>query len=180
MSLLDARSFWASVMVSVLDSLAREEYDEEGIAVSQLQIFLGRLAALVDVNRMVRRAVTGRSALSRMALDTFVEALRRFDRALGRECQDTVRALVLLASADLAAQDVGAAFLSSTPRRSRASVPGGGSGGARSPSRRSSGTCHACWPSPGRPSSRSTRSTCSSRSRRPPPAGTRRTGTTPS
>ncbi|GAA3442899.1 ATP-binding protein [Planomonospora venezuelensis] len=114
-SLLDARSFWASVMVSVLDSLAREEDDGEGGRRSQLQVFLDRLAALVGVPRMVRRAVVGTSRLARMPLDTFVDAFRRFDRTLGRDTQDTLRALVLLASDDLAAQDIGDAFLSSTP-----------------------------------------------------------------
>ncbi|WP_436762553.1 helicase HerA domain-containing protein [Streptosporangium sp. V21-05] len=111
-SLLDARSFWESVVVSMLDSLSRKAQED---GASQLKVFLDRLSSLVEVPRMVRRAVTGNTALTREALDAFVEALRRFDGPLGRESQNTARALVLVASDDLTAQDIGFAYLSSIP-----------------------------------------------------------------
>ncbi|MEU0517754.1 DUF87 domain-containing protein [Streptosporangium sp. NPDC006007] len=110
-SLLDAKGFWESTVVSMLDSLSREQGDGK----SQLTLLLERLSTLTDVPRMVRRAVAGNSTLSRPALDTFIEALRRFNKSVGRDSQDTARALVLLASDDLSAQDVGESFLSSMP-----------------------------------------------------------------
>ncbi|GAA3801368.1 DUF87 domain-containing protein [Sphaerisporangium flaviroseum] len=108
--LLDARSFWDSVLVSMLDSLSREIDGD-----SQLRMFLLRLSSQVGVQRMARRALTGRAPLSREALDSFVDGLRRFDERVGRQAQDTVRALVLRASNDLQAQDVGHTYLSSEP-----------------------------------------------------------------
>lgn len=110
-SLLDAKGFWESTVVSMLDSLSRERGDGK----SQLTVLLERLSTLADVPRMVRRAVAGNSTLSRPVLDTFIEALRRFNKSVGRDSQDTARALVLLASDDLNAQDVGESFLSSMP-----------------------------------------------------------------
>ncbi|SNT24726.1 protein of unknown function DUF87 [Streptosporangium subroseum] len=109
-SLLDAKGFWESTVVSMLDSLSRKRSDGK----SQLTIFLERLSSLVDVSRMVRRTVVGNSALSKTNLDTFIDALRRFSKpeSVG---QDTARALVLLASDDLRAQDIGESFLSSAP-----------------------------------------------------------------
>lgn len=110
-SLLDAKGFWESTVVSMIDSLSRERSDGK----SQLTVLLERLSTLADVPRMVRRAVAGNSTLSRPVLDTFIEALRRFNKSVGRDSQDTARALVLLASDDLNAQDVGESFLSSMP-----------------------------------------------------------------
>ncbi|GLX00618.1 ATP-binding protein [Microtetraspora sp. NBRC 16547] len=109
--LLDAKGFWESTVVSMFDSLSRSGTSGE----SQLTTFLERLSALVDVPRMVRRAVSGKTTLSKEALDTFIEGLRRFDRQIGRDSQDTARALALLASHDLNAQDIADSFLSSAP-----------------------------------------------------------------
>jgi len=111
-SLLDAKGFWESVVVSMLDSLSRKARDD---GTSQLRVFLERLSELIEVPRMVRRAVTGNTALTREALDAFVEALHRFDGPLCRDTQNTVRALVLLASGGLATQDIGTSYLSSIP-----------------------------------------------------------------
>ncbi|MEU7893589.1 DUF87 domain-containing protein [Nonomuraea sp. NPDC049152] len=109
--LLDARSFWDSIVIAMLDSLWRPAEDGQ----SQLRLLLNRLAQLADVPRMVRRAVDGRGQLDRRALDLFVEALRRKGGTVLRDAHETARALVLLASDDLAAQDVGQAYLSSVP-----------------------------------------------------------------
>ncbi|MEU8038374.1 DUF87 domain-containing protein [Streptosporangium sp. NPDC049078] len=112
-SLLDSKDFWESVVVSMLDSLSRKVREEDGA--SQLKTFLEHLSELVEVPRMVRRAVTGNTALTREALDAFVEALHRFDGPLCLDTQNTVRALVLLASGGLATQDIGTSYLSSIP-----------------------------------------------------------------
>lgn len=109
-SLLDARTFWESVVVSLLDGLSRELDGE-----SQLKMFLRRLSQMVGVPRMVRREVIGDGPLSVEALDTFIEALWHFDRRVGREGQDTARALVLCASTDLNVQAIGDSFLGSQP-----------------------------------------------------------------
>ncbi|MGW4644731.1 ATP-binding protein [Sphaerisporangium sp. NPDC004334] len=108
--LLDARDFWQSVMVSMLDSLAREVDGD-----SQLRMFLLRLSSMVGVQRVARRELVGKAPLTRPTLDAFVDMLRRFDDRVGREAQDTLRALVLQASGDLRAQDVGQGYLSCEP-----------------------------------------------------------------
>lgn len=109
--LLDAKGFWESTVVSIVDSLSRETADGD----NQLKLFLARLAAKVDVPRMARRAITGRKTVTKEELDAFIGGLRRFDNQVGRETQDTARALVLLASDDMGMQDIGEAFLSSVP-----------------------------------------------------------------
>ncbi|MEV4835669.1 DUF87 domain-containing protein [Nonomuraea sp. NPDC049486] len=109
--LLDAKEFWESVMVSLLDSFSRPGEGGQ----TQLRAFLSRLAARADLSRMARRAVTGKKTLSREELDAFVHALRAMDEKVGRECQDTARALVLYASPDPALQDLGEAFLYAMP-----------------------------------------------------------------
>ncbi|GAA5068130.1 hypothetical protein HNP84_008316 [Thermocatellispora tengchongensis] len=114
-TLLDAKSFWQSVVVALLDGLSRESVD----GWSQLKLFLQRLCQQAGVSRTVRRAVIGDGALTREHLDSFVGALRRLDRALGGRAQDTARALVLLAAEDPDAQDVGELFLSSEPEEER-------------------------------------------------------------
>jgi len=109
--LLDAKDFWESVMVSLLDSFSRPGEGRE----SQLRVLLSRLAALADLSRMPRRAVTGKKSLSREELDAFVLSLRQMNEAVGRGSQDTARALVLYASPDPALQDIGEAFLYAMP-----------------------------------------------------------------
>ena len=77
--LLDAKGFWESTVVSVLDSLSRDAAEGQ----SQLGLFLTRLASAADLSRMERRAVSGRKAVTREVLDRFVTALRRLDRQVG-------------------------------------------------------------------------------------------------
>ncbi|MEU8193668.1 DUF87 domain-containing protein [Microbispora amethystogenes] len=106
-SLLDARSFWESVLLSMLDSLSRPMPG----AGTQLKELLWRLCLLTEVPSDARQSVIGEASLSRQDLDVFVNALRRYDRHVGRDAQDVARALVLRASSDLSAQDVGDAYL---------------------------------------------------------------------
>lgn len=108
-SLLDAGTFWPTTVTWMLDSL---EHSLDGQP-TQLRTFLRRLSSLVRVPRTVRRAVSGEVPVSRANLDTFIEALRGYDSQLGRDTQDTARALVLRASDDFRAQDIGTTFLSS-------------------------------------------------------------------
>jgi hypothetical protein len=108
-SLLDASTFWRSAALSMLDGLTREVDGQE----TQLAGFLRRVADRVAAPRSVRRAVAGETALSRAALDAFVDQLRKAQPQVGRECQNTARALVLLGSENFQEQDLGHNFLSS-------------------------------------------------------------------
>jgi hypothetical protein len=110
-SVMEASAFWGSLALSMLDGFSREP---EGDA-SQLRVFLRRLAETIDAPRVVSRAMTGESeaGLSRAALDAVVDLLRKADRQVGTECQDTARALVLYASESAAHQNIGYDFLCS-------------------------------------------------------------------
>lgn len=108
-SLLEASAFWRSTALSFLDGFARESSTGE----SQLRTFLRRLVDEVSAPRAVRRAIVGDAELTRPALDAFVDLVRKSHRQVGMECQDTARALVLQAAADLRLQDIGYEFLCS-------------------------------------------------------------------
>ncbi|WBB57225.1 ATP-binding protein [Verrucosispora sp. WMMD573] len=107
--LLEARAFWHSTAMSMLAGFARPMPD----GATQLRTFLRRLADQMDAPRTVRRAVTGETELSRPALDAFVDLIRKTNRQIGTECQDTARALVLYAAEQPALQDIGYYFLCS-------------------------------------------------------------------
>ncbi|AGL15245.1 helicase HerA domain-containing protein [Actinoplanes sp. N902-109] len=107
--LLDASAFWSSTALSVVDGLTRAGADDE----TQLMVFLRRLADRCGAPRLVRRAVTGDTALTRATLDAFVDQVRKLNRQVGTDAQDTVRALVLHAAEDMHAQDIGHEFLCS-------------------------------------------------------------------
>ncbi|WBB73464.1 DUF87 domain-containing protein [Micromonospora sp. WMMD1128] len=107
--LLEARTFWQRTAISMLEGLVRPMPDET----TQLRAFLRRLADEVGAPRTVRRAVAGETELSRSTLDAFVDLIRKKDRQIGTECQDTARALVLYAAEQSALQDIGYDFLSS-------------------------------------------------------------------
>ncbi|UQU63414.1 DUF87 domain-containing protein [Couchioplanes caeruleus] len=108
-SLLDASAFWRSAALSMVEGLTRQPADGD----SQLVLFLRRLADRAGAPRGVRRAVIGETTLSRGTLDAFIDLLRKTDRQVGVEAQDTARALVLHAADDAHAQDIGHDFLCS-------------------------------------------------------------------
>ncbi|MFF5171775.1 ATP-binding protein [Micromonospora sp. NPDC000089] len=106
-SLLDAHGFWDSVLVSMLDGLARPTSGGD----TQLTLLLRRLASTVGAPRTVRRAVSGETELTPEALGVFVEALGRHDRHVARAAQETARALALYAAEDPALRDVAESYL---------------------------------------------------------------------
>ena len=106
-NLVNGKTFWESTAICMVESL---DMDAIGWG-SQLKTFLWRLVAELGLPVEVRDAVGGATAISRERLDTFIHGLRRFDGVVGRECQDTARALVLHGSLDFEAQDVGYAHL---------------------------------------------------------------------
>ncbi|GLY06919.1 ATP-binding protein [Actinoplanes sp. NBRC 101535] len=108
-SLLETSAFWRSTALSVLDGLDRPVDGGE----SQLAVFLNRLVDVVGAPRSVRRAVTGLADLNRPSLDAFVDLIRKHNRQVGIDAQDTARALALRAAESSRAQDIGYEFLCS-------------------------------------------------------------------
>ncbi|MDG4830899.1 DUF87 domain-containing protein [Solwaraspora sp. WMMD1047] len=108
-SLLSAKGFWDSVVGSLNEGLARPVNGGE----SQLRTLLRRLGSAVRAPRAVRRAVLGETTLTAETLDRFVEHLRDLDELVGRECQETARALALLASPVPQLREIGETYLQS-------------------------------------------------------------------
>jgi hypothetical protein len=108
-SLLNGRTFWESTALCIVDGLLRESVGWS----SQLKAFLRRLTSMLGLPTALRDAVAGDAALTPDSLTAFVAALRDKDRVLGQETQQTARALVLYGAQDLAAQDIGYAYLNS-------------------------------------------------------------------
>jgi hypothetical protein len=105
--LLDAATFWESVRSGIIESLGRPGAQRE----TQLKDLLWDLSSTAHVSRADRRAIIGDDDLDPETLDSFVNALAKARRDPVRECHQTLRALVLLGSTDLAAHDVGEAYL---------------------------------------------------------------------
>lgn len=108
-SLLDAKGFWDSLLGSLSEGLFRPIDGRY----TQLHLLLRRLGTTVGAPRFVRRAVCGETPLTRTALDAFVEHLRAAHDLVARECQDTLRALALLAADDAAVREIGETYLQS-------------------------------------------------------------------
>ncbi|KXK58914.1 AAA family ATPase [Micromonospora rosaria] len=107
--LLDPKGFWNSVLTAVLDGLARPVSAGQ----TQLRLLLRRLSARVGAPRAARRAVMGETELTREALDAFVAGLVRLDRHVVTRCQETVRALALSVSEDVAHRDLAENYFAS-------------------------------------------------------------------
>jgi len=104
---LNGNSFWESVSLALAKDLLRELPGRR----PQLPLFLARLADQLDVESPLRDAVVGAAPLERDHLKRFIDAFRGRHRVLGRETQDTLRALILLGSHDYEDQDVAEAYL---------------------------------------------------------------------
>jgi len=110
-SLLDAKGFWDSVLESMTEGLFRPVPGSD----TQLRLFLRRLSSVVSPPRWARRAVMGETELTTAALDAFVRGLSDHDRLVARECDDTVRALALYVSDDLAHRELAESYFSCEP-----------------------------------------------------------------
>jgi hypothetical protein len=100
-SMLNAGTFWESVLEAFLDGLSRPV---PGSRQTQLDLLLRRLSAMVAVPRAARRAVMGETELTRAALDDFIRGLAAYDRQVARRSHDTARALALSASTEISHQ----------------------------------------------------------------------------
>ena len=104
--LLDGSDFWKSVTVAVLESLNRPSPTHP----TQLAQLLDHLAREADVSESTRAAVVGEATLTASALEEFVAGVYR-NHPHRRRSQHILRALVLTASQDYDARDLGEAFL---------------------------------------------------------------------
>ncbi|WP_432987405.1 ATP-binding protein [Dactylosporangium sp. CA-233914] len=106
-NMISGRTFWDSTALCMVECL---DQPAKGWP-SQLVRFLRNLSADLHLPADVRDAIAGDGVLTRAHLDAFIIALRTEHRDVGKECQDTARALVLNGSNDFEAQDVGYAHL---------------------------------------------------------------------
>ncbi|RQX09430.1 AAA family ATPase, partial [Micromonospora arida] len=109
--MVSGKTFWESVALALVEGMGRPHVGWG----TQLKTFLRRLTPQLGLPVEVRDAVAGTRPVTRAQLDTFIWALRERDREVGRDAQDTARALVLHGAIDFEAQDVGYAHLISEP-----------------------------------------------------------------
>ncbi|NUR72155.1 MAG: ATP-binding protein [Hamadaea sp.] len=128
-NLINGQTFWESTALCVVEGLDR---DAIGWG-SQLKTFHRRLTPMLGLPPDVRDAVAGDLPLTRERLDAYLRALRDHDPEVGRQCQDTARALVLHGSQDYDHQDVGYSFLQSEPVEPAARTAWGFSTSVRTP-----------------------------------------------
>jgi hypothetical protein len=128
-NLINGKTFWESTALCIVEGMGQ---DAIGWG-SQLKTFLRRLTAHLGIPAEVRDAVAGAAPLTHEHLDTFVRGLRAFNLKVGREVQDTARALVLHGSLDFDAQDVGYAYLIGEPGDPAARTAWGLGSAVRSP-----------------------------------------------
>ncbi|HCT75248.1 MAG TPA: AAA family ATPase [Micromonosporaceae bacterium] len=108
-SLLDGALFWKSAALAIIDGLQRRYLDKH----SQLTVFLDRLCRLLDVSDDTATAVTGKTPVTREQLREFTTALSEFDDRVSLTCDQTARAMILLASPMRSMQDIGYTYLQS-------------------------------------------------------------------
>ncbi|MEV8513543.1 DUF87 domain-containing protein [Dactylosporangium sp. NPDC051484] len=128
-SMISGRTFWESTVQGIISGLAR---DTLGVG-TQLKTFLRRLVSQLHIEQDVRDAIVGNASLTREHMDAFIAGLRRSDNSVGRECQDTARALVLYGSLDFDHQDIGLAHLISEPTEPEDRLEWGFTAHARTP-----------------------------------------------
>lgn len=104
----DGTHFWESVATSMLEGLLRGGGESPE---RQLTAFLRRLFPRGRLLAEVEAALIGERRPTPRDLASVVGALRRLAPQVGLECQDTLRALVLLAASDFDLQDLGYQYL---------------------------------------------------------------------
>jgi len=105
------REFWQTVVQAYLDGLTRPM--TAAPFADQLTMLLEGIADRASVLADTRERVCGRAMLTRAVLDDFIGSVKTKERHLGRECQHTLRALVLLNADSSSLRDVGDEFLTS-------------------------------------------------------------------
>lgn len=108
-SLANGPTFWESVALCMVEGLMRPSHAWP----TQLKAFLRRLTPMLGLTPELRDVVAGDESIKPVQMKEFINALRKMDPVLGQEVKDTARALVLQASQDFDAQDLGRAYLAS-------------------------------------------------------------------
>jgi hypothetical protein len=111
MGIADGRTFWPNIVHTLLRGLRRSGYYRH----TQLAMFLERLSERAELPSALHRQIRGQAPLTAAALDALVAGVRIADPETGRDCRFTLRALVLLAAADMDVADLGEAWLLSLP-----------------------------------------------------------------
>ncbi|MFK4085031.1 AAA family ATPase [Kribbella sp. NPDC020789] len=101
--LVSGGAFWPSTIRGMMDGF-RADHGR------QLSTLLSRLAERSGLDDGNRSRVAGRAAAGRQDVDDFLAGLRTVDPEIAVECANTIRALVLSGSPDLAAQEVGYSY----------------------------------------------------------------------
>jgi Helicase HerA, central domain len=104
---LSANAFWEELLGCVVEQLLPLPDGSR----DQLRALLTALAERTGLDPVFRDATTGHAPPTPVTLKVFIRELRRIDPRIGLICQDTARALVLLASPLQEDQDVGYYFL---------------------------------------------------------------------
>lgn len=104
-SLMHHDGFWRNVVQAMLSGLARED---------QLRTVLRELADRLCVSDHAHDQIIGKMTPTKAGLGEIVHALMAVDPRYGRECRNTLRALIILNSDDLTASEVGEAYLMSS------------------------------------------------------------------
>lgn len=103
--LIDGPSFWPGAVYGFMSRLLGSDY-------GQLGPMLNGLAELAGCDRELRMRLHGNIELDRSHLDEFLDRLESVDDQVARDCQDTLRALVLYQSNRRRLQNIGDSFLS--------------------------------------------------------------------
>jgi DNA helicase HerA-like ATPase len=102
--LLEGDEFWRSAVHGVVDGFDAGQVD-------QLTPLLRRLAQLAGMPALAQLRIGGTIPVSRRDLDELVTGLRKVDRQVGMDCQNTLRALVLFRADDPDTQEIGYGYL---------------------------------------------------------------------
>jgi hypothetical protein len=103
----DGSTFWESAALCIVNGLLCPAPGGQ----TQLKVFLNRLANEAGVPMALHHILTREEPLTPEHLNQFAAEIKRLNRAVGQECRDTARALVLYGSGDPSLQDIGYDYL---------------------------------------------------------------------
>ncbi|MCD0452887.1 DUF87 domain-containing protein [Actinocorallia sp. API 0066] len=103
--------FWSLTARAMVEDLGRAATDG---GATQAAVLMRRLARLANVDESVSGAVAGDRPCARDDLDALIKGLLGLDKARILRCADTIRAIALYCSPDLAAIETGHDHLTST------------------------------------------------------------------
>jgi hypothetical protein len=108
-------AFWENTA----DALRSGLYQTDQSGEPQVTSFLRRICHSGSVDPAIAKKILSGHGITRKHVDAFLAGLGALDRQVARECADTARALVLLASEDLSVSRVGDSYLDSADELER-------------------------------------------------------------